>query len=430
MSFSAAIGIALAGLLAALLGFVVGTLRARLPYVERLARFEAERASAAAQLEAERAGADARLTEARGMQVDLVSRLSQEQQVAALVAPLQQTLAMVERELRSGEHGRAAAQAALREQVESVRQSSNDLRRETSLLTTALRAPQVRGRWGEHQLERIVEVAGMVKHCDFVLQESSITDDGTLRPDLVVRLAGGKQVVVDAKVPFAGFLEAAQATDERVAATRRAAHARHVRAHITRLAAKSYWERFAPSPEFVVMFVPADAFLSAALDEDPGLLEHAFSRNVVIATPSTLVAMLRTIAYAWREQTVTEHAREVLALGRELHGRLITVGGHFAQLGRELSSAVIAYNKAIGSVESRVLVTARRLGELHAADDDLAPLAPISEMPRRLSAPELAGADHELRGPSELVLSDGETAAAFPATKPPARLGHSGGDAA
>lgn len=377
--------------LAVLLGIAIGVVWARTRYVERLAG-----------LEAGRSGAESRLADAHRTQDELVTRLGQEQQVAALVAPLQQTLVKVERELRSGEQGRAAAQAALREQVDAVRRSSDDLRRETATLTTALRAPQIRGRWGEHQLERIVEAAGMVAHCDFVTQATSTTEDGTLRPDLVVRLAGGKQVVVDAKVPFAGFLDAAQARDDTVRAQRLVAHARHVRDHITRLAAKSYWERFAPSPEFVVMFVPADAFLTAALDEDPTLLEHAFSRNVVIATPSTLVALLRTIAYAWREHTVTENAREVLTLGRELHDRLATMGGHLGQLGRELSSAVSAYNKAVGSVEARVLVTARRMADLQGVDDELTAPPPVVEMPRRMSAPELVAADEgeeERHGP-------------------------------
>lgn len=410
-----ALGVAM--LLAGLAGAAIGGLWVRTRYAERLA-----------QLDAGRAGAEARLEDAQRTQYDLVERLAQEQQVATLIAPLQQTLAKVERELRSGEQGRVAAQAAVREQVEAVRRSSDDLRRETATLTTALRAPQVRGRWGEHQLERIVEVAGMLQHCDFVTQESSTTDDGTLRPDLVVRLAGGKQVVVDAKVPFAGFLEAAQATDERVRAQRRAAHARHVRDHVTRLAAKSYWERFAPSPEFVVMFVPADAFLATALDEDPGLLEHAFTRNVVIATPSTLVALLRTIAYAWREQTVTENAREVLALGRELHSRLLTMGTHFAQLGRELSSAVLAYNKAIGAVESRVLVTARRMTDLQGATEDdmaLAPLVPLSDLPRRLATPELAIADPELSA-ADIAQLDAEAAGAFQPLAAPDRRRRAG----
>jgi len=405
--------------LAGLFGAAIGGLWVRGRYAERLARVEAGRQ-----------GAEARLSDAQRTQDDLVTRLSQEQQVAALVAPLQQTLAKVERELRSGEHGRVAAQAALREQVEAVRHSSDDLRRETAALTTALRAPQVRGRWGEHQLQRIVEVAGMVQHCDFVTQASSTTEDGRMRPDLVVRLSGGRQVVVDAKVPFAGFLEAAQAADDRVRAERRTAHARHVRGHVAQLAAKSYWERFAPSPEFVVMFVPADAFLSAALDEDPGLLEFAFERNVVIATPSTLVALLRTIAYAWREHSVTENAREVLALGRELHGRLTTMGAHFAQLGRELSSAVVAYNRAVGTVESRVLVTARRLADLQGVNGELAPATTLADMPRRLSAPELVASDRDPPG-TELVLSDAETAAAFPTSRFAAdRLTAGGGDAA
>lgn len=412
---SMALTLAVAILLAGLTGAVIGALWARTRYAERLAR-----------LEGRRAGVEARLADAHRAQEDIVTRLSQEQQVAALVAPLQQTLAKVERELRSGEQGRVAAQAAIREQVEAVRRSSDDLRRETATLTTALRAPQIRGRWGEHQLERIVEVAGMLQHCDFVTQESSTTDDGRLRPDLVVRLAGGKQVIVDAKVPFAGFLEAAQATDERVRAQRLAAHARHVREHVTRLAAKSYWERFAPSPEFVVMFVPADAFLAAALDEDPAVLEHAFSHNVVIATPSTLVALLRTIAYAWREQTVTENAREVLALGRELHSRLLTMGAHFGQLGRELSSAVVAYNKAVGSVETRVLVTARKMADLQGAGEQLESLTPLTDLPRGLSTPELALADPPLSA-AEVARSDAEAAGAYPAVPARAARRRTGG---
>lgn len=373
----------LLGLVAAvLLGAVIGVAWARIRYGERLAR-----------LEAGRAGAESRLADADRDRQQLVAQLGQEREIAALVAPLRETLAKVEAELRSGEQGRASAQAALREQVDAVRRSSDDLRRETATLTTALRAPQVRGRWGEHQLQRIVEAAGMLAHCDFVTQPSSTTEDGALRPDLVVQLAGGKQVVVDAKVPFAGFLDATQAVDDTVRAQRLAAHARHLRDHVTRLAARSYWERFAPSPEFVVMFVPADAFLATALDEDPSLLEYAFTRNVVIATPSTLVALLRTIAYAWREHTVTENAREVLSLGRELHGRLATMGSHLGQLGRELSGAVSAYNKAVGSAEARVLVTARRMAELQGIDDELAETPLVIDLPRRLSAPELVASD-------------------------------------
>jgi DNA recombination protein RmuC len=379
----------LAGLLAALaVGVVLGVLWASVRAVGR------ERG-----LAAERDTAEARRVDAQRSYDQLLGQIAREhdheQGVASLVAPLRDTLGKVELQLRTAEHQRSAAQAALREQVDAVRRSSDELRREASTLSTALRAPQVRGRWGEQQLERIVEAAGMVPHCDYVTQASSTTDDGTLRPDLLVRLAGGKQVVVDAKVPFAGYLDAMDARDEASQRARLEAHARHVRDHVTRLAAKAYWERFAPSPEFVVMFVPSDSFLSVALEHDPTLLEHAFTRDVVIATPSTLIALLRTVAYAWRQDAVADNAREVLALGRELHGRLATMGGHLGQLGRELGSAVTAYNRSVGSLETRVLVTARRLADLHVVDERLEAPAGVSDVPRPIAAPELLASDQD-----------------------------------
>jgi DNA recombination protein RmuC len=348
-------------------------------------------------MSAERDTAEARRADAQRAYDQLLGQIAREhdheQGVASLVAPLRETLGKVELQLRTAEHQRSASQAALREQVDAVRRSSDELRREASTLSTALRAPQVRGRWGEQQLERIVEAAGMVQHCDYVTQASSTTDDGTLRPDLVVRLSGGKNVVVDAKVPFAGYLDAMDAVDEATQRARLQAHARHVRDHVTRLAAKTYWERFAPSPEFVVMFVPSDSFLSVALEHDPTLLEHAFTRDVVIATPSTLIALLRTVAYAWRQDAVADNAREVLALGRELHGRLATMGAHLGQLGRELGSAVTAYNRSVGSLETRVLVTARRLADLHVVDEHLATPAGVADVPRPIAAPELLASD-------------------------------------
>jgi DNA recombination protein RmuC len=258
----------------------------------------------------------------------------------------------------------------------------------------------VRGRWGELQLRRVVESAGMVEHCDFAEQETSAGVDGTLRPDLVVKLAGGKQVVVDAKVPFAGFIEAMDARDDSIRATRLRAHARHLRDHIDRLAGKAYWERFAPTPEFVVLFVPADAFLQAALEQEPALLEYAFERNVVIATPSNLIALLRTVGYAWRQEALAQNAQQVYDLGRELHSRLATMGGHLSRLGGQLENAVKSYNQAVASMESRVLVTARRFGELKVTDDDLASPPQISDaMPRQLQAPELVASASEMLVP-------------------------------
>jgi DNA recombination protein RmuC len=239
------------------------------------------------------------------------------------------------------------------------------------------------------QLRKVVESAGMVEHCDFVEQATVAGPEGAVRPDLVVKLAGGKQVVVDAKVTFAGFIEAVDARDEATRAARMRAHARHLREHVDRLASKAYWERFAPAPEFVVMFVPADAFLQAALEEQPALLEYAFERNVVIATPSNLIALLRTVGYAWRQEALAANAQRVFELGRELHSRLATMGGHLAKLGGQLENAVKSYNSTVASMESRVLVAARRFSELKVTDEDLEPAPQISQVPRQVQAPEL-----------------------------------------
>lgn len=296
--------------------------------------------------------------------------LGQRQQaIAALVAPLQIALQRVQEQLHTSERDRLAATAALDEHLAAMRSSTDGLRGETSQLLTALRAPQVRGRWGELQLERAVEAAGMVEHVDYVTQPTATCDGRTLRPDLVVQLTDGKRVVVDSKVAFAGYLEAMEARDEATRNDRLRAHARHLRTHVDSLAAKAYWEAFTPTPEFVVCFVPADAFLDAALQQDPSLLDHAFSRNVVIATPSTLIALLRTIGYSWRQQALARNTAEVSKLGRELFHRLSTMTGHLDKVGRSLSSAVTAYNAGIGTLESRVLVSARRLADLAVVEE-------------------------------------------------------------
>ncbi len=322
-------------------------------------------------------------TEASG---DLAQR---QQAIDALLMPLRDSLSKVEGQLHSVERQRISAYQNLLEQVGTMRQTSEQLRTETSQLVTALRAPQVRGRWGEMQLRRVVESAGMVEHCDFTEQLSVLTADGSLRPDVVVHLAGGKQVVVDAKVAFSGYLEAMEARDEATRAARLKAHARHLRTHIEQLGAKAYWEHFAPTPEFVVMFVPADAFLNAALEEDPTLLEHAFARNVVIATPATLVALLRTVAYTWRQEALARNAAEIHQLARELHGRLATMGGHFSRLGGQLNNAVKAYNESVGSLEGRVLVTARKLSDLQVTDGELPEPRQVELVARQVQAPEL-----------------------------------------
>lgn len=316
-----------------------------------------------------------------------------EEAVRRLVDPLTHTLDQVRTELTDTELARREAHAALAEQVRAMRESSELLRGETSQLVTALRAPQVRGRWGELQLRRVVEAAGMLPHVDFVEQTSTRTQDGLLRPDMVVRLAGGKSVVVDAKVPFLGYLEASQARDDAARAERLAAHARHVRAHIEGLGAKRYWAQFAPAPEFVVMFLPAESFLSAALEQDPALLERAFDANVVLATPTTLVALLRTVAYTWRQEAITANAQEVLRLGTDLHERLATLGGHVGRLGRQLDGAVRAYNATVSSLESRVLVSARRFSDLGVTDAELEAPPQLATVPRSLQAPELVVGD-------------------------------------
>jgi DNA recombination protein RmuC len=332
---------------------------------------------AAAKLGMVKAGADG----------DLAQR---QQAIEGMVAPLRESLDRVQQQLTRVERERAGSYAGLLEQIATMRQTSDQLRVETSQLVTALRAPQVRGRWGEMQLERAVEAAGMTEHIDYVTQASVSGPDGTLRPDLVVRLVGGKQVVVDSKVAFAGYLEAMEARDEATRNARLKAHARQLREHIDALGAKSYFEHFSPSPEFVVCFVPADAFLDAALREEPALLEHAFDRNVVVATPSTLVALLRTIAYTWRQEALAENAAEVHKLGRELYQRLSTMGGHIDKLGRSLTTAVGDYNKTVSSLESRVLVTARRMTDLQVVDprDELSAPAQVTETPRTTQAPE------------------------------------------
>jgi len=319
--------------------------------------------------------------------------LAQRQQaIDALVSPLRESLVKVQQQLAEAEKGRATSDTALREQVLAMSHASEQVRSETSQLVTALRAPQIRGRWGEMQLERVVEAAGMTEHVDYETQASVTADDGSVqRPDLVVRLCGGKNVVVDSKVAFSAYLEAMEARDEATHDDRMKAHAKHLRAHIDSLSAKAYWERFSPTPEFVVCFVPADAFLDGALREEPTLLEYAFGKNVVLATPSTLVALLRTVAYSWRQEALAANAAEVHTLGRELYQRLSTMGGHIDKLGRSLGSAVSSYNQTVSSLESRVLVTARRMSDLKVVGpaDLLDTPKQVTEAARSTQAPEL-----------------------------------------
>ncbi len=317
---------------------------------------------------------------------DLDSRTAAVEQ---LVQPLRDTLARVESQLREAEAARRSSHAALAEQVTIARQSSEELRAQTRALVTALRRPEARGRWGEMQLRRVVELAGMTSRCDFDEQVSVASADGALRPDMVIRLAGGKNIVVDSKVSLAAYLEAAEAAADDVRAARLGAHARHVREHVDRLAAKAYWAALASSPEFVVLFIPGEAFLAPALEHDPGLLEYAMAHKVHIATPTTLVTMLRTAQYAWQQAALSDNARAVFDLGRELYDRIGSLGKHVDGLGKALTNAVTAYNRTVGSLESRVLVSARKLNELGVVETALQPLRPAEVTVRSLSAPEL-----------------------------------------
>lgn len=340
--------------------------------------------------------AETRLTQAG---VRASGELEQRKQaIEQLVRPLRETLTKVEGQLRELEQARVDAYARLTEQVGQARESSERLRAETAALVTALRAPQARGRWGELQLRRVVELAGMDEHCDFDEQVTVNGADGSpQRPDLVVRIAGGKQVVVDAKVSLAAYLEAAESADEQHRIDRLRAHARHLKTHVDTLADKKYWQVLQPTPEFVVLFVPGEAFLAPALEHEPALLEYAMSRRVIIATPTTLVSMLRTIAYAWQQEALADNAREVFELGRELYDRLSKLGEHIDKLGRSITRVVNDYNTAVGSLEGRVLVSARKLKELKVVESTIEAPGPVEATTRPVTAPELVTAAAESR---------------------------------
>jgi DNA recombination protein RmuC len=300
-------------------------------------------------------------------------------------------------QLHDLEHARATWQGQLHQQVLDMRLTTDSLRRETQTLSTALRRPQVRGRWGELHLRRAVELAGLVDRCDFHEQVHLHSGVGVQRPDLVVRLAGGRSVVVDAKVPLDAFLDATAADDPELRDAALSRHARQLRSHVDLLGSKRYWRSLPETPEFVVLFLPAESFLSAALEADATLIEHAADRGVVLASPTTLIALLRTVAHGWRHESLAERAREIHRVGRDLHERLGTMNGHLAKLGRSLDSAVGAYNQAVGSWESRVLVAARRFEELDATDDALDGLPPVETSVRTLgsvhSLPRRAASD-------------------------------------
>lgn len=304
-----------------------------------------------------------------------------------LLQPMHEKLASVDQTLKQVEAARTRDQATLSEQVRSMLSLGQRLQLETANLTTALKSPTVRGRWGEIQLRRVVEMADMLAHCDFTEQTTATGDDGRLRPDMIVRLPGDKFVVVDAKVPLAAYLEAhadgADAGRDELLRT----HARHVRDHMNRLGSKAYWQQFQPAPDFVVMFLPGESFYAAALRVDPTLIEHGVDQKVIPASPTTLIALLRAVAYGWRQERLAENAEAISALGRQLHERLATLTGHLDRVGRSLDRAVGAYNQLVGSYEGRVMVAARRFKELGAAADELPDTTPVDQRARTLDAP-------------------------------------------
>jgi DNA recombination protein RmuC len=304
-----------------------------------------------------------------------------------------QGLDRLQDQMRDLEHQRSTWQGQLHQQVADMRFSTEALRRETQSLSTALRKPQVRGRWGELHLRRAVELAGLVDRCDF--SEQVRLDDGARRPDLVVRLVGDRQVVVDAKVPLDAYLDATSTDEEQVRQGHLERHARQLRTHIDGLSSKAYWRSLDETPEFVVLFVPAESFLAAALETDPSLIEYAALRQVVLATPTTLIALLRTVAHGWSHEALADQAREIHRLGRDLHGRLANLTSHLDHVGRSLNAAVGHYNSAMGSLESRVLVAARRFTDLAVTDDELPAPRPVElRAVDRRAAPDSSEQDH------------------------------------
>lgn len=313
---------------------------------------------------------------------------SRQQAIGQLVQPLMDSLLRVDGKIEQLESARTGAYARLDEQLKNLLDTQVRLQSETGNLVRALRTPAVRGRWGEIQLRKVVEMAGMVNYCDFVEQETA--DSGRLRPDMVIKLPNGRNIVVDSKAPLQAYLESLEATDDDQRKSHLDHHARQIRSHLQKLSAKNYWEQFQPTPEFVVLFLPGETFFSAALAQDPGLIEAGVDQKVLLATPTTLIALLRSVAYGWRQEQLTENAEAISQLGREIYDRLATLNQHFGQMGKSLEKAVDSYNKGMASLDSRVMVSARKFKELGAGNSkEINTAEQIGKLPRSPQLPEI-----------------------------------------
>jgi len=311
-----------------------------------------------------------------------------EQAVENLVKPIKDALQQSQAQIAALEKSRSEAYGGIKSQLETMQINQKSLTQETHNLVNALRRPEVRGRWGEITLRRLVELAGMVEHCDFQEQVHTTSDEKTIRPDMIVRMPDQRELVVDVKTPLDAYLEAIEATDDAQHKLALERHTRNVRDHIRKLASKTYWEQFSKSPEFVILFIPGDQFLSAALNEDPDLIEYALSQQIILATPTSFVALLKAVAYGWRQLTLADNAEEIRRLAEDLYGRLTTFAGHMNKVGKQLASSVENYNRAVGSLERKVLPGARKFVELGIRPKkEIEQVEPLESLPRTMVEP-------------------------------------------